>query len=85
MRVLRVSEIKPPSRNALLVALFALESQKGSRNDERTLFWDSSRSLDLSFKPLAPERRHLAVSRTTFVLAIFWQLPVVFRKKDQIH
>ena len=54
VRVVRVNETKPPSRNAFLVDLFALESQKGSRNDERTLFWDSSRSLDLSLNPQCP-------------------------------
>ena len=84
MRVLRVNETKPPSRNAFIVDLFALESQKGSRNDERTLFSDFSRSLDLSL-PLNPERRHLAVSRSTFVLAIFWPLLDCFREKDQIN
>ena len=34
--------------------------------------------------PSASERLYLVVSRTTLVLAIFWQLPVVFRRKDQI-
>ena len=48
VRVLRVNETKPPCRNAFLVDSFALESQKGSRNEERTVFWDSSWSLGLS-------------------------------------
>ena len=50
----RVDETKPPSRNAFLVNLFAGESQKEFRNDERTLFWDSSRSADLSLNPWPP-------------------------------
>ena len=36
-------------------------------------------------QPLASERRHVAVSRTASVLAIFWPLSVVFRRKDQVH
>ena len=51
VRVLWVNETKPSCTNAFLVHLFALESQKGSRSEERTIFWDSSRSLDLSLDP----------------------------------
>ena len=38
-----------------------------------------------SFLTLSLRRRHLAVSRTTFVLDILGLLPLVFRRKDQIH
>ena len=54
VRILRVKQTKPPSRNAFPVVLFALESQKGFRNDEGALFWDSSWSLDLSLDPYPP-------------------------------
>ena len=48
--VLRVNETKTPPRNALI----ALESQKRATSDERSLFWNSSRSLDLSLNPQPP-------------------------------
>ena len=35
------------------------------------------------FYPLASERRHLTVSRTTLVLATFWSLPLRFIKKTK--
>ena len=54
VRVLRVNETKLPSRNVFIVHFFALESEKPSRNDERTLFWNSSRTLDLSLNPQPP-------------------------------
>ena len=34
----------------LLLSIFALESEKQSKKDERTLFWDSLQRLDLSLK-----------------------------------
>ena len=43
--LININETKPSSTNAFLAHLFALESQKGSRNEERTLyflFWYSS-------------------------------------------
>ena len=42
------NKTKPTSRSAFIVNLFALESGKESRNDKRTLFLVSPRSLDLS-------------------------------------
>ena len=51
VRVLSVNETKPPSTNAFLADNFALESQKRPRNEERTLFQDSSWSLGLSLNP----------------------------------
>ena len=54
VRVLRVNETKLPSRNVFIVHFFALKSEKPSRNDERTLFWNSSRTLDLSLNPQPP-------------------------------
>ena len=48
MRALRVNETKLTSRNAFIVNIFALESEKEPKNDEKTLFWDSLQSLDLS-------------------------------------
>ena len=38
MHALRVNETKVTSRNAFIVNLFALESEKGSTNEERTPF-----------------------------------------------
>ena len=44
MRVLRVNETKIISRNAYIDNLVALESEKDSINDERTLFGDYPRT-----------------------------------------
>ena len=85
VRVLRVTETKLPSKYASLVDLFALKSRKGSKIEERTLFWDSSWSLHLSLNPQPPNDAILAVSQTFFVLAFFWPLFLLFRRKDQIH
>ena len=52
MLALKVNETKVDSSNAFIIILFALESEKESKNDEGTLFWDCPRSLDLSLNPL---------------------------------
>ena len=51
LRALRVNETKVTLRNAFIDNLFALESKKESENDERTLFQDCPRILDLSVNP----------------------------------
>ena len=51
MRALRVNETKVTSRNAFIDNIFALESEKESRNDERTLFGDYLRIFDLAVNP----------------------------------
>ena len=51
LRALRVNETKVTSRNAFIDNLLALESEKGSKNDERTLFWDYPRIFDLAVNP----------------------------------
>ena len=50
MHALRVNETKVTSRNAFIVNLFALESEK-EKNEERTFFQDCLQILDLSFNP----------------------------------
>ena len=82
MRVLRVSETKPPPRNALLVALFALESQKNPEMTKKPSF-GTPRGVWTCLLTLAPERCHLAVSRTTFVLAIFGNFLLFLEKKTK--
>ena len=51
MRTLRVNENKNSSRNAFVVNIVALESEKNSKNEERTLLRDHPRILDLSVNP----------------------------------
>ena len=51
MRALRVNETKVTLRNAFIDNIFALESEKQSKNDERTLFGDYPKILDLSVNP----------------------------------
>ena len=51
MYALRVSETKVTTRNAFIDNIFALESEKESKNDERTLFEDYPRILDLAVNP----------------------------------
>ena len=51
MRALRVNETKTTSGNAVIRNLFALKIEIESKNDERTLFSDFSRILDLAVKP----------------------------------
>ena len=46
-----INEIKVTSTNIFIDNLFALESEKESKNDERTLFWDYPRIFDLSVNP----------------------------------
>ena len=46
-----VNEAKLTSRNAFIDKLFELESEKGSKDDERTLFRDCPQILDLSVNP----------------------------------
>ena len=58
MRALRVNETKVISRNAFIDNLFALEREKESKNDERTLFRDFPRILDLSLT-LRPRTPHI--------------------------
>ena len=82
VRTVRANETKLTSRNAFIVDLFGLESGKEPRNGERTLFWDSKQSLDLSRNPQPPNHA-LAFFRTTLVLNMFWPLPIVFRKKTK--
>ena len=53
MRILRVNETKRPCTNAFLVDSFSLESWKVSRNEEKSLFLDSSWSLGFSLNPEA--------------------------------
>ena len=54
VRALRVNETKVTSRNAFIDNLSALESEKESKNGERTLFWGCPRILDLSVNPQTP-------------------------------
>ena len=65
--------------NLLLETLlyhFELESEKKSRNDERTHFRDNLRILDMSVNP----KCHIyVVFWTISILAIFWPFPVAFR------
>ena len=49
-----INETEVTSRNAFDVNLFALESQKESKYEERTLFRDSPRILDQSVNPQTP-------------------------------
>ena len=51
MHTLKVNESKVTLRNTFIVNLFALKSEKESKNEERTLFWDFSQILDLSLNP----------------------------------
>ena len=51
VRALRVDETKVTSRNTFFVNVFALRSDKESKNNERTLFQDCPWSLDLSHNP----------------------------------
>ena len=51
MHALRNIENRVILRNAFIDNVFALESEKKSRNDERTLFSDYPRILDLAVKP----------------------------------
>ena len=44
---LRVNDTKLTSKNVFVIYL-VLRSQKKSKNDKRTLFWDSPRSFELS-------------------------------------
>ena len=50
LHALRVNEIKPPRAVTSVADNFPLESKKGSRNEEKTLFWDCSWSLGLFLK-----------------------------------
>ena len=50
MHGLKVNKTKLTSKNTFIVNLFALENEKQSKKDERTLFWDSLQRLDLSIK-----------------------------------
>ena len=51
MRALRVNETKVTLRNAFIDNIFALESEKESKNDERNLFGDYPQILDLAVNP----------------------------------
>ena len=51
MHALRVNETKVTSGNTFIGNLFALENDKESENDERTLFRDYSWILDLAVNP----------------------------------
>ena len=51
VRALRVNETKFTSRNAFIFNVFALEKEKESKKDERTLFSGSPRNFNLSLKP----------------------------------
>ena len=54
MRTLRVSETKLTFINAFISDLFALEGEKESKYNERTLFWGSLQKPDLSVNPQSP-------------------------------
>ena len=56
---LRVNEIKGTSRNDFIDNAYELQSEKKSRKDERTIFQDCHRVLDLSVNPLAPIARYM--------------------------
>ena len=51
MRALRANETKVTMGNGFIDNIFALESEKESKNDERTLFGDYMRILDLAVNP----------------------------------
>ena len=51
MRTLRVNETNVTSRKAFIDNLFALESEKESKNDKRTFFGDCPWIVDLSVNP----------------------------------
>ena len=51
MRALRVYKTKVALRNTFIVNLFSLGSEKESKNDEKTIFWDILQSLELSLNP----------------------------------
>ena len=46
-----VNETKTTSRNAFINNVFALKSEKESRNDKKTLFWDYAWIPDLTVNP----------------------------------
>ena len=64
MRAVRVNETKVTSRNAFLVNLFALVSEKESQNDndEKTLVRDYLWSLDLSLNLYASNTTYMRFS-----------------------
>ena len=45
------TKTKLTSGNVFIVDFFALESEKESKYDQRTIFGGATRSLDLSFQP----------------------------------
>ena len=68
MRGLRVNQTKVTLKNAFIVNFFALKSEKKSKNEERTLFRDSPRILDLSVWSRMP---HICDSLDCFSLRHF--------------
>ena len=56
---LRVNEVKVTSRNAFLDHFFALEIEKDSKYDQRTLLQGYPRILNLSFNPEAANTTHM--------------------------
>ena len=48
--------------NVFILNLFELESEKGSKYDERTLFYGSLQKLELSVKHYLPKDAHLHFS-----------------------
>ena len=84
MRALTVNETKVSSRNTFIDNIFALESETESRNNEKTVFRDYPRLLDLAVNPSTTNAEYV-VCWTFLVLAIFWQLPVSFKMQDKVH
>ena len=50
MRAVRVNEINVTLRKAFIYKAFALESEKESKYDETTLFWDYPRIVNVPVK-----------------------------------
>ena len=59
VHALRGNETKVTWRRAFIVNLFTLESEKESKNNERTLFRDCPRILDLSVNPEAKNATYM--------------------------
>ena len=81
LRALRINETKVTSKNAFIDNLFALESEKESKNDERTLFPDCPRILDLSVSPESVRlwMPHICGFLDCFSFGHFWPHPVAFK------
>ena len=82
-RVLRVNETKPPCTNAFLVEIFLLESRKASRNEERTLFWDSSWSQGLFLNTQPPKDTLWRFPGLIVFQPFFGHLLFLLQKKNQ--